>query len=103
MKGPLADIERYGMGALVDVAQGGLHGPVAGEAGHGRERRSADADREMAFAAAIVAGMPGMAVAFVHDLQQFRRKGACQAIFYLILDVHFSGYPFYPPRIALNF
>ena len=99
----LTYIEGDGVGALVHVAQGGLYGAVAGKPWQARQHRCADADGKVAFPAAIVARMARMAVAFIDHRQLGWAKGACQAILYVILDVHFSAHPFYRLQIGLNF
>jgi hypothetical protein len=78
---------------LVQIAQGRMNSAVAGDAGHRRKGGGADADGKMAGARAIVAGMSGVAVAFVHDGQLGWLKGACQARFNLIFNFHFAGAP----------
>jgi hypothetical protein len=81
------------MDPLVQVAQGGVDGAVAGDAGHGGQAGGADADGEMAGTRAVIAGVARVAVAFVDYLQLGRLKGACQAIFNLCINFHFALTP----------
>ena len=77
------------MNPLVKVTQCGVHGAVPGDAVHRGKGGCMDAHREMTVTRAVIARMPRMLVAFVHDLQLGWLKGACQACFNLFRNFHF--------------
>lgn len=90
------------MNPMVEIAQCLMHGTMPRNARHWRKGGSADQDLEMTFARSVVAGMAGMAMAFVHHLKSFRCEGRRQPCLDFILHSHFSLTPFYPPSKALN-
>lgn len=90
------------MDAPGQVAQGAMHGTVALDPAQRGQRGGADHDPEMAFARPVIAGMPGMAMAFVDDFQPCGLKGGSQPRGDLIGHRHFATSPFNPPQEVLN-
>ncbi len=63
------------MDAVVEeVAERGVDEALAGDPRLARERRAFDGQREMAFAAAVVAGVADVAVALIVELEPGRGK-----------------------------
>ena len=72
-------------------AKGGMNRAVAFDPGHRAEGGGGDADAEMAFARAVVACVPGMAMAFVHHFQKAGGEGGMKPRPYLLGDWHFRN------------
>ena len=68
------------MDAGNEIAQGGEDRALPGDAVPAGEGGGNYADREMALAAAVVAGMAGMAPAVVDHLERDRSEGGAQAL-----------------------
>lgn len=92
-QGALAYVEGDGMHTGVDIAQGPLDRAVPCNPPHLSKGLCADHNAKMAFPRAIIARMPCMFVAFVHDFQLLRGKGCDQPCFYFVLHRHFSDIP----------
>jgi hypothetical protein len=88
-RAPSARVERERVDASEHArAQRRMHGAVSRHPPERGERLGTYGDAEMAFARAVVAGMAGVAVALVLDLEELGREGRAQPITNLVLDAH---------------
>ena len=75
----LADIQRDGVDAAVQIAQRLMHSPMTRHARHRPEGRRTDQDAEMAFPRPVVARMAAVPAAVIGDDEPRRRKALGEA------------------------
>ena len=81
------------MNPLREVAKGRVHAAMPIHPAERCQGGRAQQDAEMAFPAAIVTRMPGVAVAVVDDFEPLGREGGGQSLGNLVRYGHFSALP----------